>query len=220
MLSGIQRAAQTVLGVYLKRTCSRDTSASSALGVLNDYALYKSTHSLTHSLSHSKARTLPATPRPQHSRPKPRPPKVRTKPRPELCDLRPTPRPQITGQSNLTRGAPRVVQAILPLFLVFGIYCTQFVSYFENFTNPPTLSSRVVSVRRCRVTALRHTVHTRRASVQQAAKLVAALLRVAGVTAGLADSRPLMTAYRRVYDSRHLQADCQEAGSAPEPYAR
>ena len=49
ILSGIQRAAQTVLGVYLKRTCSRVTSASSALGVLSDYALYKSTHSLTHS---------------------------------------------------------------------------------------------------------------------------------------------------------------------------
>ena len=47
ILSGIQRAAQTVLGVYLKRTCSRVTSASSARGVLNDYALYKSTHSLT-----------------------------------------------------------------------------------------------------------------------------------------------------------------------------
>ena len=45
ILSGIQRAAQTVLGVYLKRTCSRVTIASSALGVLNDYALYKSTHS-------------------------------------------------------------------------------------------------------------------------------------------------------------------------------
>jgi len=44
------RAGQTVLGVYLKRTCSRVTSASSALGVLNDYLLYKSTHSLTHSL--------------------------------------------------------------------------------------------------------------------------------------------------------------------------
>jgi len=29
-----------------------------------------------------------------------------------------------------------------------------------------------------------------------------------------------MTAYRRVCDSRHLQADCQEPGSAPEPYAR
>ena len=39
ILSGIQRAAQTVLSVYLKRTCSRVTSASSALGVLNDYAL-------------------------------------------------------------------------------------------------------------------------------------------------------------------------------------
>ena len=29
-----------------------------------------------------------------------------------------------------------------------------------------------------------------------------------------------MAAYRRVYDSRHLQADCQEPGSAPDPYAR
>ena len=28
-----------------------------------------------------------------------------------------------------------------------------------------------------------------------------------------------MAAYRRVYDSRHLQADCQEPGSAAEPYA-
>ena len=27
-----------------------------------------------------------------------------------------------------------------------------------------------------------------------------------------------MAAYRRVYDSRRLQADCQEPGSAPEPY--
>ena len=29
-----------------------------------------------------------------------------------------------------------------------------------------------------------------------------------------------MAAYHRVYDSRHLHADCQELGSAPEPYAR
>jgi len=28
-----------------------------------------------------------------------------------------------------------------------------------------------------------------------------------------------MAAYRRVYDSLHLQADCHEPGSAPEPYA-
>ena len=36
--------------------------------------------------------------------------------------------------------------------------------------------------------SLRQTVRTHRASVHQAAKLVAALLRVAGVTAGLAES--------------------------------
>jgi len=48
-------------------------------------------------------------------------------------------------------------------------------------------------------------------------KLAAALLRVAGVTVGLAE---IVAAYRRVYDSRHLQADCQEPKSAPEPYAR
>jgi len=54
LLSRIQRAAQTVLGVYLKRTCSRVTSASSALGVHNDYALHKSTHSLTHSLTRTR----------------------------------------------------------------------------------------------------------------------------------------------------------------------
>jgi len=36
--------------------------------------------------------------------------------------------------------------------------------------------------------SLRQTVHTHRASVHQAAKLVAALLRVARVTAGLAES--------------------------------
>jgi len=38
------------------------------------------------------------------------------------------------------------------------------------------------------VNRLGQTVHTHRASVHQAAKLVAALLRVAGVTAGLAES--------------------------------
>jgi len=53
ILSGIQRAAETVLGIYLKRTCSRVTSASSALSVLNDYALYKSTHSITHQITHT-----------------------------------------------------------------------------------------------------------------------------------------------------------------------
>ena len=63
------------------------------------------------------------------------------------------------------------------------------------------LGSRMVSVldlgaegpgfksqsRRCRI-SLRQTVHTHRSSVNQAAKVVAALLRYAGVTAGLAES--------------------------------
>ena len=39
-----------------------------------------------------------------------------------------------------------------------------------------------------RPNSLKQTVHTRRASVHQAAKLVAALLRVAGVTVGLTES--------------------------------
>jgi len=50
--------------------------------------------------------------------------------------------------------------------------------------------------------SLRQTVHTHRASVHQAAKSVAALLRVATVTAGLAESNG-----SQVYDSHHLQAD-------------
>jgi len=66
--------------------------------------------------------------------------------------------------------------------------------------------------------SLRQNVHTHRASVHQAAKSVAALLRVARVTAGLAES--IMAACRRVYGSRHLQADCKKLGSAPEPYDR
>ena len=49
--------------------------------------------------------------------------------------------------------------------------------------------------------SLRQTVHTHRASVHQAAKVVAALLRVAGVTAGLVESNGLIAAYRLVYDS-------------------
>jgi len=62
--------------------------------------------------------------------------------------------------------------------------------------------------------SIRQTVHTYHASVHQASKLVAALLRVVRVTVGLAEHNC------RVYDSCHLQADCQEPGSTPEPYAR
>jgi len=59
--------------------------------------------------------------------------------------------------------------------------------------------------RRCRATVLyRQTVHTRRASVHQAAELAAGLLRVAIVTAGLAENDSSLPP--RVYDSRYLQA--------------
>jgi len=55
------------------------------------------------------------------------------------------------------------------------------VSVLDSGAEEPGLKSQS---RRC----LRQTVHTHRASVHQAAKLVAALLRVPGVTAGLAES--------------------------------
>ena len=58
--------------------------------------------------------------------------------------------------------------------------------------------------------SLRQTVHTHCASVHQAAKLVAALLRAVGVTAGLAESNDSL--YRLVYDSRHLQAALPRTG--------
>jgi len=75
--------------------------------------------------------------------------------------------------------------------------------------------------RRCRVTVLGK-LFTPIVPLFQAAKLVAALLRVARVTAGLAEmaADDLAADDRRVYDSCHLQADCHEPGSAPEPYAR
>ena len=48
--AGIQPAAQTVLGVYLKRTCSRVTSASSTWGSqrLRAIQFHARTHSFTH----------------------------------------------------------------------------------------------------------------------------------------------------------------------------
>ena len=51
ILSTLQRAAQTVLDVYLERTCSRVTSASSALGTHLTIMRAIQIHSLTHSLT-------------------------------------------------------------------------------------------------------------------------------------------------------------------------
>ena len=60
-------------------------------------------------------------------------------------------------------------------------------------------------------------VHTHFASVHQAAKLVAAVLRVAGVTAGLAESNGSLPPGLWLTSPA---ADRQEPGSALEPYAR
>ena len=98
----------------------------------------------------------------------------------------------------------------LPLSL--GWLGSRVVSVLDSGAEGPGFKSQS---RRCRCNSLRQTVHTHRTSVHQAAKLVAALLRVAMVTAGLAESNG-----SRIYDSRHLQADCKEPGSTPEPYAR
>jgi len=61
------------------------------------------------------------------------------------------------------------------------------VSMLDSSAEGPVFKSQP---RRCRVTVLGKLfiVHTHRASIHQAAKLVATLLRVAGVTAGLAES--------------------------------
>ena len=72
------------------------------------------------------------------------------------------------------------------LLSVFGWLGSQVVSVLDSGAVGPGFKSQS---RRCRVTVLyRQTVHTHRASVHQAATLVAALLRVARVTAGLAES--------------------------------
>ena len=86
-----------------------------------------------------------------------------------------------------------------------------FFVFFSLISGSGWLGSRVVSVldsgaegpgfksqpRHYRVTVLGQKIHTHRASVHQAAKLVAALSRVARVTAGLAESNGRLTAKNR-----------------------
>ena len=65
--------------------------------------------------------------------------------------------------------------------VLYGWLGSRVVSVLHSGAEGPEFKSQP---RHC----LRQTVHTHRASVHQAAKLVAAFLRVAGVTAGLAES--------------------------------
>ena len=71
---------------------------------------------------------------------------------------------------------------IVPSTLWLG---SRMVSVLNSGAEGPWFKSQP---RRCRVTVVGKTVHTHRASVHKAAKLVAVLLRVARVTAGLAES--------------------------------
>ena len=114
-----------------------------------------------------------------------------------------------TDRQAHTRSEGASVQCIL-------LDSTPVVNELDSGAEGPGFKSQP---RRCQVTlnSLRQTVHTHRASVHQAAKLVAPLLMVTGVTAGLGESNGSL---RRVCDSHHLQADCQQPGLAPEPYAR
>ena len=137
---------------------------------------------------------------------------------------------QVAGSSLCDRCETQEVLALRRYYLSLNLPSVYITAFQQVTIGAGWLDSRVVSVLdsgtegpgfksqpwRCRVTVLGE-VFTPIVCVHQAAKLVAALLRVAGVTAGLAE---VLAAYIRVCDSRHLQADYQAPGSAPEPYAR
>ena len=53
-IPGFNKQHRLFLGIYLKRTYSHAISASSALGILNDYALYNHALTHSHSLTHSQ----------------------------------------------------------------------------------------------------------------------------------------------------------------------
>ena len=132
----------------------------------------------------------------------------------------------VLASNNSTTGLPQICaaaeihhqQAVRSnLHIHPGLQCLFHVLY--KYDDQGWLGSRVVSMmdsgtegprckllpQRCRVTVLGK-LFTPTEPLYQAAKLVAALLRVAGVTAGLAESNGSL-----VYDSHHLQADCQES---------
>jgi len=67
------------------------------------------------------------------------------------------------------------------VYCTVGWLCSRVLSVLDSGAEGPGFKSLSGN-------SLRQTVHTHCASVQQAAKLVATLLRVVGVTAGLAES--------------------------------
>ena len=71
--------------------------------------------------------------------------------------------------------------------------------------------------RRCRLTVLGKLFIPIMSLFTKQQKIGSSPRKVAGITAGPAESNGSLPPG---YDSRHLQADCQEPGSAPEPHAR
>ena len=119
----------------------------------------------------------------------------------------------VADDQRRSAAARIALQVTWSVRILYGWLGSRVVSVLDSGAEGPGFKSHAVAT--LSGNSLRQTVHARRASVHQAAKLVAALLRVARITAGLSENNG-----SRVYDSRHLQADCQELGSAPEPYAR
>jgi len=93
---------------------------------------------------------------------------------------------------------------LLPTLLSDGWLGSRVVSMLDSGAEGPRFKSQS---RHCRVTVLGKLFTP--IAYTQAAIWVAALLRVVGY---LQAWQKVMAAYRRVYDSRHLQADCQELG--------
>ena len=93
----------------------------------------------------------------------------------QLCYL-------LISPPGCTKRGSRWAYNLRRLICTQGWLGSRVVSVLDSFAEAPGFKSQP---RRCRVTV---TVHTHCAFVHQAAKLVAALLRVAGVTAGLAES--------------------------------
>jgi len=68
--------------------------------------------------------------------------------------------------------------------------------------------------------SLRQTDHTHHASVHQAAKLVAALLRVDGVTAGLAESNLFILFIYEIRTTRQIKTQCKKKKENIQKYTK
>ena len=85
----------------------------------------------------------------------------------------------------------KAVKRSLYVMMVFVLLMCQRVARYQSGSRAGLGCRRArvqIAAATLSANSLRQTVHAHRASVHQAAKLVAALLRIAGVTAGLAES--------------------------------